>query len=126
MTPGQITGVRRVSEPCSDCIDGWCQMNCGAAKPDMSAFDEMKASIDRYVERGIPAGGFLEAVLSNDLFGAFAQADDTIRPHLYEVVRHIYWNVPSGCHGSPYKVTAWIRHGGLGGVKQWKKAEDAE
>jgi len=28
-SPGAITGVRQVAEPCGDCIDDWCQMNCG-------------------------------------------------------------------------------------------------
>lgn len=29
VSPGAITGFRQVSEPCGDCIDDWCQMNCG-------------------------------------------------------------------------------------------------
>jgi hypothetical protein len=28
-SPGAITGIRMAEAPCSDCIDGWCQMNCG-------------------------------------------------------------------------------------------------
>jgi hypothetical protein len=28
-SPGAITGIRKAEAPCSDCIDGWCQMNCG-------------------------------------------------------------------------------------------------
>jgi hypothetical protein len=28
-SPGAITGIRKAADPCSDCIDGWCQMNCG-------------------------------------------------------------------------------------------------
>jgi hypothetical protein len=28
-SPGAITGTRKAEAPCSDCIDGWCQMNCG-------------------------------------------------------------------------------------------------
>ena len=28
-SPGQITGIRKAETPCSDCIDGWCQLNCG-------------------------------------------------------------------------------------------------
>lgn len=92
----------------------------------MSDLASMKESLTRYVEKGTPTGGFLEALLSNDLFAAFARADEAGRTHMEELVRHIYWNVPSGCHGSTQKVTAWIRHGGLEGLKQWEKAEDAE
>ncbi|QDP64335.1 MAG: hypothetical protein GOVbin52_8 [Prokaryotic dsDNA virus sp.] len=32
MSPGQITGfykLKDTSRQCIDCIDGWCQMNCG-------------------------------------------------------------------------------------------------
>jgi hypothetical protein len=28
-SPGAITGIRKAKTPCSDCIDGWCQLNCG-------------------------------------------------------------------------------------------------
>lgn len=28
-SPGAITGIRKAETPCADCIDGWCQMNCG-------------------------------------------------------------------------------------------------
>jgi hypothetical protein len=28
-SPGAIIGMRKAETPCSDCIDGWCQMNCG-------------------------------------------------------------------------------------------------
>ena len=28
-SPGAITGIRKAETPCSDCIDGWCQLNCG-------------------------------------------------------------------------------------------------
>lgn len=30
-SPGSITGFRQVDKPCGDCIDNWCQMNCGPA-----------------------------------------------------------------------------------------------
>ena len=29
INPGAITGIRKAEAPCADCIDGWCQMNCG-------------------------------------------------------------------------------------------------
>lgn len=33
MSPGQITGFYKPANPCADCIDGWCQMNCGPVVP---------------------------------------------------------------------------------------------
>ena len=26
---GEITGFWEAATPCGDCVDGWCQMNCG-------------------------------------------------------------------------------------------------
>ena len=31
ISAGAVTGFRQVEEPCGDCIDDWCQMNCGPA-----------------------------------------------------------------------------------------------
>ncbi len=84
----------------------------------MKPGDEIKASLERYVQKGIPTGSFLEAVLSNDLFGAFARADETNRTRLFDIVSYIYCNLPSGCHGSPQEFSAWIKHCGLEGLEE--------
>lgn len=34
MSPGQITGFYKTANPCADCVDGWCQMNCGPVELD--------------------------------------------------------------------------------------------
>jgi hypothetical protein len=34
-SPGRLTGFRQVEHPCEDCIDDWCQMNCGPATPSL-------------------------------------------------------------------------------------------
>jgi hypothetical protein len=73
----------------------------------------MHGGIARYIVRGIPPGSFLTAVLSNDLMGAFGKADDENRDALFEWARFIYNFAPTGCHGSPEKVSAWISSGGL-------------
>ena len=67
-----------------------------------------KASIDRYVEHRIPTGGFLEAVLSNDLMGAVGRADAGNLRDLHEICSYVYNRIPSGCWGSPEKVRAWL------------------
>ncbi len=36
MSAGQITGVYWTANPCGDCVDGWCQMNCGPARDAQS------------------------------------------------------------------------------------------
>ena len=67
-----------------------------------------KELIDNYVANGIYPGNFLKAVLSNDLKGAFAYADDENRADLHEIVRYVYNNTPSVCQGTPDKFAAWI------------------
>jgi len=69
-----------------------------------------------YVIHGKPTGGFLRAVLTNDLRGAFQRADDINLQAMPEIVGAIYWETPNGCNGSPEKVDAWMAKGGLMGL----------
>jgi hypothetical protein len=66
-------------------------------------------SLDLYVKEGIPTGGFLEAVLCNDLMEAFGHADMFNRETLYDICRYVYNELPSACHGSPEKVREWLK-----------------
>jgi hypothetical protein len=69
---------------------------------------EIKESIDRYVAERVPTGGFLKAVLENDLMEAFGRADEDNRLDLFEICSYIYNNIPNICHGSPEKVKEWL------------------
>ena len=71
--------------------------------------DHTKGALERYILRGIPPGGFLEAVLSNDLKGAFARADIENRNAMYEIVTWIHNYAPSGCWGSKDRVNEWLK-----------------
>jgi len=64
-------------------------------------------SIDMFVELGHGVGGFLTAVLTNDLFGAVAKADAESLEALGDIVRYIYNNVPQECYGSVDAVSRW-------------------
>lgn len=68
------------------------------------------AALNRYVERRIPPGGFLTAVLSNDLFGAVAQADSQNRVALADIVAYIYNEVPGNAWGSRDTVWRWCEN----------------
>lgn len=61
-------------------------------------------------------GGFLRAVLENDLVQAFQRADDENLEALFDIVSYLYNEVPSVCWGSPARVRAWLypacRHDG--------------
>lgn len=70
--------------------------------------EHIKEAIDRYVSDHTPVGGFLTAVLSNNLSGALNKADDGNRLALFDIVKHCWNELPGGCWGSPKAVTAWL------------------
>ena len=67
-----------------------------------------KAGIDKYVATGCPTGGFLRAVLSNNLKQAVMYGDAENLADLPEIVRYCYWEIPGACWGSSETVEAWI------------------
>ena len=68
-----------------------------------------KDAIDRYVEAHRPVGGFLAAVLSNDLAYSFWRADQENRANLFDIVVYCWNEIPAPCWGSPQKVKAWLQ-----------------
>ena len=68
----------------------------------------VKWSLDNYVSQGIPTGGFLQAVLENNLFEAFARADSENLRDLQEIIQYCYQRLPSSCWGSPENVREWL------------------
>ena len=75
--------------------------------------DYMQGGLSRYLSRGIIPGGFLTAVLCNDLTEACAKADDRNRHRLYDYIYFLYNYAPHGSWGSPDNFAAWIERGGL-------------
>ena len=75
----------------------------------------MADGVRLYIERGIPQGSFLTALLSNDLKEAFRCADETSAKAMREWVRFMVNQMPSESQGSPERVAAWIARGGLSG-----------
>lgn len=65
-------------------------------------------ALQSYVENRYPPGGFLHAVLSNDLIRACMKADDFNRHRLFDIVDYIYNNLPMNCYGSPEAVEKWL------------------
>lgn len=68
-----------------------------------------KESLDRYVNHRIQPGGFLTAVLSNDLFGAVARADRENKLALSEICQYIYNEVPGDAWGSHDAVREYLK-----------------
>jgi len=77
--------------------------------------EHMQADARAYVEEGKPPGGFLMAVLCNDLMGAFSRADGTNEAHMKEWTMWLFNDAPSICWGDEETVNEWIESGGLNG-----------
>lgn len=61
-----------------------------------------------YLVHHISPGSFLCSVLANDLMGSVERADSLNAAKLKEWAQFIYCELPTGCHGSPANVRAWI------------------
>lgn len=70
--------------------------------------DYMTGAVVRYVADRIHPGGFLTAVLTNDLREACSRADDINRHHLFDYIMFLYNYAPAGCWGSPQAVGEWL------------------
>ena len=69
---------------------------------------DTKDSIDRYVKDRIPGGSFINAVLANDLMGAFGRADVDNSRDMKEICSYVYNEIPLSCHGSYEIVEKWL------------------
>ena len=68
--------------------------------------------LHRYTEQHIAPGGFLRAVLENDLQQAFARADGHSMARLFDLLSYCWANIPGKCWGSPEAVAAWVAERG--------------
>lgn len=68
----------------------------------------MAGGVARYIVHGIRPGKFLQAVISGDLFGAAACADDMNRTCLRNYCNFFHNFSPSDCYGSAEKMEQWI------------------
>ncbi len=80
--------------------------------------ENIKQAIDLYVQKGIPTDSCTEAILSNDLFGAYWRADASTRDAMFEIVSYVQNKCPAGCHGGREIYSAWLKMGGLQGVEK--------
>jgi len=76
--------------------------------------DRTKQTIDDYVKHGWNPGGFVTAVLANDLMNSFGRADEENQVAMLSIVKYVYNNTPMSCHGSYEAVNAWLKHERLG------------
>lgn len=69
---------------------------------------DIKLALDDYVKEGVPTGGFMRAVLANDLMESIARADEYNKLDLFKICQYVHWEIPANCHGSYEVVDAWI------------------
>ena len=67
----------------------------------------LRPGLERYITQGVQPGGFLTAVLENDLFGAMTKADPLSDETLADICRLIYNEFPSSSWGNPDKIKLW-------------------
>lgn len=68
----------------------------------------MHGAIVRYLEEGIPPGGFLQAIIANDLKGAVGRADSENITRIGDYVTFFYNYAPSTSWGSQEKMDSWL------------------
>ena len=70
--------------------------------------EHLRGTMHRYIDGKIKPGGFLTAVLENNLTYAICRADSINEKHMKEIVLWLCNEAPFPCWGSPAKVTAWL------------------
>jgi hypothetical protein len=79
------------------------------SKADYSLIPErVMNNLLAYVKGEEALGGFLYAVMTNDLFQAVGRADTEMKPLIPLLIHYIHWEIPGGCHGSPEHVKEWM------------------
>lgn len=78
--------------------------------------DYMRQAFADYVLRGGPTGGFLSALLENDLLRAFGAADESNTRAMSAWARLLYNYAPANSHGNKENVKLWRESGGLVGL----------
>lgn len=68
----------------------------------------MLDAITRYTEQGIKPGGFLTAIIQNDMRKAVRLADSENMVNLPAYSGYFEHEAPSGCHGSVEIMDAWL------------------
>jgi len=68
----------------------------------------MREALDAYAQHKRPVGGFLTALLENNLMEAVVRADHANRLALPSYAAYIRNEMPHNCHGSPAIVAAWL------------------
>jgi hypothetical protein len=87
-------------------------------EPDYSKLPEhLRPGMRRYIENGILPGGFLLAVLSNDLSGAVMRADEVSLQNLRQICQWLLDEAPGFSFGSAENVKLWPAYAAASGQR---------
>jgi hypothetical protein len=75
---------------------------------DVPIREDLYGAFERYLNHGIMPGGFLTAVLENDLAGAISRADVENYVNLKNIVMYVWNFLPHNAWGSREKVQAYL------------------
>lgn len=84
--------------------------------------DYMKEGVILFVEHGIHPGGFLYALLCNDLRDMVFRADNVNATKIVDWVNFLRDEIPASSWGSPANVKRWLSHNGLDGIRMQSSA----
>ncbi len=68
----------------------------------------LRDGVKWYIEDGVPPGGFLTAVIQNDLTESFARADENNIRRMFDIVKWFYNEAPRDCWGSKEAMERWV------------------
>lgn len=69
---------------------------------------EIQQALSNYVLNKIPPGGFLTAILANDLMGAVGRCDAWNHHYMKDICNFVYNRIPSNAWGSYYHVQKYL------------------
>lgn len=78
-------------------------------RPDAALCPErFVEAFERYVNQGCQPGGFLRAVMCNNLVDAFHRADEDAMVMLPHIVAYMYNKLPGDAWGSDQRIDAFL------------------
>jgi hypothetical protein len=68
----------------------------------------VRSALDNYRLHGLWPGDTTHRLLTGDVFGAFARADDETRAAMPAILEYIARNMPTEAFGTPVRVRTWM------------------
>ncbi len=78
--------------------------------------EHMRGAVSRYVMHGLHPGGFLPAIICNDLQSAVARADSVNQSRIADYIRFFSSHVPRAAWGAESMMNKWMKGRGLVGL----------